>query len=536
MKAIRKLGILLISVCMLLGMMPASLLAEADTAGQADYTVEWVSSSKIRISYNATKAGYVNYIVKEAGSEEPSQEEVLKANDYFPSVWPAKSDSKEVSVETSSAKDVYIVFHQGTAASRIYYKKTKISLPAYSSESTQIKGEASEAGSVAFTAVRKGIDKITLSFTPTVDGTLYYMVKSKNAQAPSAAELKKADSAAGKAGTTSSIDIQAGSRDKKVYVLYESQNGTSIGMGETAVPAGPYRAEAEPTKVSLGKVLDDYTPDSVSGSTVITNTGEETLSFRVDESAEGYSAFSEYFTVDTSEVQDLKAGEKGTVTIRPKEGLAPGKTYTASFSLVDDMGENGRLTLGPVTVSISVVKKGDSMPEGIRRPEGKYTPSSENVSGGSNTTDTNRIMMDGKVVYCVNYYFNLSNQSDFLMNKIYGNKFSKLANVTAQEMDAYTGLNLNREKLYPPNDRGFTPVKNGDPNSKTLENVRKVLYNGYGSDAANIKGKYGFSLLMDTRKDYAFEVATQCAIWHYTDTDENGNTLTFDKLKGHIKD
>jgi TQXA domain-containing protein len=538
MKAIRKLGILLISVCMLLGMMPASLLAEADTAGQVDYTVEWVSVNKIKISYSGTKEGYLNYMVKEAGSEEPTQQEVLKANDYFPSIVPAKSDSKEVSVETSSAKDVYLVFHEGTAFSKTYYKMTKISLPSYKSSSTAIEGGAVEAGSVSFSAARKNGEDITLSFTPTVSGTLYYMAKGESEAAPTDEELKAADKAAGTANVEGSVDIKTGSDEaKKVYVLYISEDGTKIGSGEISVPIANFKAEVKPTTVSLGTIREDYTSESTSGKTTVTNKGNTPLSFEIDKTADGYSTFSEYFTVDTSEVQDLKAGKTGSVTIRPKEGLAPGKTYTASFKLVDDLDGKGSLTLGPVTVSVRVVAKGDSMPDGIRTPDYKYTPRSENVSGGSDTTDTNRVMMDGRVVYCVNYHFNLYN-SNYVMDKYYDNKFGKLANVTTKEFDAYTGLNLNREQLYPPNDRGFTPVKEGSTDSAAQakkDNVKKVLYNGYGSDAANIKGKYDFNLAMDTRQDYAFEIATQCAIWYYTDTDDNGNTLTFEKLKAHIK-
>lgn len=550
-----KIGIFVISFFLLIGMFPAwaalapnsspDMTAQAASNNTVNYTVSWASSpeNSIDIKYSSSeKRGWVYYSVRSAGSDAPTSNEILSengGNNWFPAgtALGRKDGSLTVDAGSTSAKDVYLVFMEYPSSSNVVYDVTKISLPARSSGVT-ITGTSSKSGSVSFKAARKDSSNASLTVTPSVSGTLHYIVKGDSESAPTNTELLNAAGISESANVTKTSTIPLGDNPtdaKKIYVLYVSSGGTQIGSGSIDIAAyntGSYSAEIKSDSLYLGTVTDDYEPANVSQTATISNTGAGTLTFSVDTSADGYDTFSQYFTVDTSGAKNIASGSDGSVTVRPKEGLDPG-TYSASFSLIDKVSDDKTLTLGPVKAQMVVVKKGDSMPDGIRPTQGEYTPGSESLGGG---TDTNKITIDNKVAYCVNYYFNLSNQSNTVMDKIYKNKFGKLPNVTAQEMDAYTGLNLNAETLYPPNNNGYTPVKSGDPDSETLANVRKVLYNGYDTDAADIKHKYKFKLLIDYRKDYAFEIATQCAIWHYTDKNRDGSELKYSDLQNHIKD
>ncbi|MGI5888657.1 MAG: Cna B-type domain-containing protein, partial [Oscillospiraceae bacterium] len=259
------------------------------------------------------------------------------------------------------------------------------------------------------------------------------------------------------------------------------------------------------------------------------NTGSGTVSFDVYSESDD----SDFFTVDTSGAQKIAAGESGSVTVKAVSGKSAG-TYSGSFYLRYSPDGTNNLDLGPITVTMTVAASGDSTVEDVRSPEGEYTPYEEHIDGMPNTV---RTMINGNVAYCVNYYYVLwLSDDDFNMQTWYGNQYGIIPNVTAKELDSYTGLNPNVSPvIYPPNNKGYTPVKVGSASSTVKDNVAKVLYNGYPNDAAGIMDNYDFSLLMSNRMEYAFEIATQMAIWHYTDTDTDGTDLTYEEMKDHVR-
>lgn len=534
-----RIGMIIMSVLLLVGMCPtmagfpagaADGTVSAAGSNTVEYTVEWSSASAVNLKYQSSEsAGRVYYMVKDAGSSMPGKQEMVSADQKFSDDDAAgsTSGSTDVSVSSSAAKDVYLMFQQYPESEKTYYDVTKISLPAYSSGFSAA-GESSQAGSVGVKASRSSADSVALAVTPSVSGTLHYIVKGAGEAAPSASELLSAAGLSETADVTKTTDVSLGSDPtsaKKIYVLYTSTDGTKIGgIDSLDIPAydqTAWAAKLSSDSVSFSGLTEGYDADGISKTLTVSNTGAGTLSFGVDETAEGYEEFSKYFTVDVSGAQNIGSGRDGSVSVQPKEGLEAG-TYEGSFYLVDNISGDTSLKLGPVRVSMTVAEKSGGSEDGIREPEGKYTPGLEDITLLGNG---DKIVIDGKVVYCVNYYFNLSTQSNTVMKKLYENEFGKLASVSAKELDKYTGLTTKN------------PVKNNAKDDKEkLANVRRVLYNGYGSDAAGIREKYDFKLLIGNRKDFAFEVATQCAIWYYTDTDENGNPLTFDQVKDHVSD
>jgi TQXA domain-containing protein len=102
------------------------------------------------------------------------------------------------------------------------------------------------------------------------------------------------------------------------------------------------------------------------------------------------------------------------------------------------------------------------------------------------------------------------------LSSLYENQYGVIRDVTNKELDAYTDLPSDGS-LYPPNDNGFTPVKEGSDTSTIRDNVARVLYYGYPNDALNLMENYDFAAQLTKRQAFTFEVATQCAIWHYTD-------------------
>jgi TQXA domain-containing protein len=360
-------------------------------------------------------------------------------------------------------------------------------------------------------------------------------VKDATATAPIDAEFITADSISESANTAKTTQISLGDNPtaaKKLYLRYYAVSDGSL-VGGTAVMDVPalentsFEAEINPSELSLGTVLEGYSSSDASATSTISNTGAGTISFSVDTTADGYTDFSKYFDVDTSGAVNIASGGKGSITVTPKEDLTAGD-YSGTFYLVDQIDNDNSLKLGPVTVSLKVAAKGDSTVDGVRTPEGEYTPSVEFTSFGFDSTDTSTIYIDNEVAYCANYNYILYSNNDSTLNSYYKNKYSVIRDVTNKELDAYTGLPSDGS-LYPPNNNGFTPVKEGSEDSTVRENVARVLYYGYPNDALHLRAdgnskynlddvnNYVYCLELKTRCDFAFEIATQCAIWHYTD-------------------
>lgn len=444
-----------------------------------------------------------------------------------------------VTVEASAgAKDIYLVYGEDGGNT---YGPDKIALPGW----TQISGgEGSPIGSVSFRGERSGADQLALTVTPTVDGTLYYLVKDASAAAPTAADFYGAASISETANVskTSLIALNPnGGNAKKVYLRYYTlANGTLVGeqtvLDVPAFDQSDYKAEISPAEINFGNPLTGYDPTLLSQTVTVKNTGSGTLSFALDTSDADYAAFQKYFLVDAAAAASIPAGASGSVTVTPKN-LEAG-TYTGTFYLIDKLDAENSLKLGPVTVKIVVTQKGDGTVEGVRDPEGKYTPSFEEQSDpillGAYLT---KIKINSQVSYCANYYYTLmTNSSRF--NSIYENQYGRIPDVTNKELDSYTGLNPDAVPVvYPPNKHGYTPVKVGSDSSTVRDQIAKVLYYGYPNDAAQLMStgdtsseawskvgegykpdqNYIYTLDNAERKWFAFEIATQCAIWHYTD-------------------
>lgn len=526
------------ALCLTIGLL-IPMQAFADT-NSVSYKVKWTGSSSIEISFDATEKGWVYWTVQDAGEDAPSESDVRTGSHWFPSS-AAKSGSKTVSVSSAGAKDVYLVFQKSPSSPKVYYKMTKVALPAYSTASQTVEGEATAAGSVSFEGERSTKETASLRVTPTVDGTLHYIVKdASDTTVPTENELRSAASIPETKDITKTSEIPLGENPenaKKLYVLFVSADDSAVGgstvMNIPAYDQSKFSAEVSPTNIVFPTQLEGYSASGISKTVNVKNTGAGTLSFDVDTSDASYAAFSNYFTVDTTGAQRIAGGNSGSVTVRPVEGLEAG-TYEGDFYLKAPVAGTDGLKLGPVHVKMTVAKKGDGTVEDVREPEGEYSPSKEHIDGYPNTT---KLMIDGRLGYCVNYYYSLwSSDNQASMDDMYGNQFGVIRNVTAKELDSYTGLNPDANPVvYPPNNKGFTPVKKGSADSTTLKNVRRVLYNGYDYNAAGIREKYKFALLMDNRKDYAFETATQFAIWHYTDKNSDGSDLTLDQMKTNLR-
>lgn len=235
-------------------------------------------------------------------------------------------------------------------------------------------------GTVSFEASRSGSQNLSLTFTPTVDGTLRYIVKDKGDSAPLEADFDNANSISGTANTTTTTTISLGDNPENAKILYlryyaKSDNHLVTGSTNMEIPAyadTTFSADVTPTEINLGNPLEGYSPANISGTVTIKNTGAGVLSFAVDTEDSGYSDFNRYFTVNVAGAQNIASGSSGSVTVSPKAGLLEGE-YTGRFYLVDKIDDTNALMLSPVTVTFKVSKKGDGTVEGVRSPEGEYT-------------------------------------------------------------------------------------------------------------------------------------------------------------------
>ncbi|MGI6177112.1 MAG: Cna B-type domain-containing protein [Eubacterium sp.] len=395
--------------------------------------------------------------------------------------------------------------------------------------------------SVTVEAQRTGKDTAALKITATVDGTLRCIVTDSDASEPSDDDFANASSVEGNAGSTDVVYVSLGENPenaKTIYFRYYAlSDGTLVGSGTQSIDIPAYgstnfSATIDKTTLDLGTRLEGYSPANCAATATIENTGDGTLSFEVDTTDSGYADFAKYFTVNTSGASNIARGSKGSVTVMPVSGLTEG-TYTGTFYLVDSDvtdTDGNSLKLGPVTVTMIVAKKGDSGAEDVRDPEGEYTPYRTEIQNALAIDSLYEMGIDGRTAYCANYNYTLWLSDDADMNYYYGSKFAEIADVTNKELDSYTGLDPNANPIvYPPNKNGYTPVKQGSSSSSVRDNVARVLYYGYPNDALNLRSSgdsvwnlnddnnYVYCLENQGRKDYAFMIATQCAIWHYTD-------------------
>jgi TQXA domain-containing protein len=489
--------------------------ADNSTEGTVNYSAKWTNNgSAVELSVTPQNSGTVYYLMQDSGADAPDESSVKKNSSNCDA---DSATTIELSANTKTAKDIYVIYQDDGSSSS--YAMSKLTLPAYDSS-------VSSAGTVAITAERNGSDQLSLSVTPTVDGTLYYIVKSADAEAPANDDFNTAAYISESANTTKTSQISLGNNPteaKKLYLRYNTtDNGAFVETAAIDIPAlvsSSFKAEIDTSELNLGTVLEGYSASDAAATATISNTGEGTVSFSVDTTADGYDTFSQYFNVDTSGAEDIASGKEGSVTVKPIEGLSAG-TYSGQFSLVDQIGDNN-LTLGPVTVTMTVVEKGTSTVEGVRTPVGEYTPSFTELDGTPLTisSTTSKMTIDDKVAYCANYNYILYT-SNASANEHYQNQFSAIKDVTNKELDSYTGLDPNDNPVvYPPNNKGYTPVKEGSDDSEVRDQVAKVLYYGYPNDALGLlsEDKYVFNALIENRAAFTFEIATQCAIWHYTD-------------------
>ncbi|MGI6212735.1 MAG: VaFE repeat-containing surface-anchored protein [Anaerovoracaceae bacterium] len=486
-----------------------------------NYAAKWNDAgSAVELTVTPEKAGKVYYLVQNSGEAAPSESSVKDGNSSACAA--GQETTIEITASDKTAKDIYVIYQETGSDSS--YEMSKMTLPAYKTISVS---EGSAAGSVSISGERSGSESLSLTVKPTVDGTLYYIVTDADASAPSDSDFASADSISESANTSKTTKISLGTNPteaKKLYLRYKSNDGTLVTetavMDVPALDSSSFAAEISSSELNLGTFLEGYSASDHSADATISNTGSGTLSFSVDKTADGYSEFIKYFDVDISGAEDIASGKKGSITVTPKEGLEAGE-YSGTFYLVDQIDENTTLKLGPVTVKMTVAAKGDSTVDGVRSPEGKYTPS---VSWDG---DLQEITIDDSVAYCANYYYILDSTSNTKMHTLYENQYGVIRSVTNKELDSYTGLNPNSDPVvYPPNTKGFTPVKEGSDSSTVRDNVARVLYYGYPNDALGLRSSggtkwndnnYQYVLIEKDRKDLAFEIATQCAIWHYTD-------------------
>jgi TQXA domain-containing protein len=541
---IRRVLSLSVAIMMILGSSVPNFSAvyagdTGSTQGSVDYSARWVDSgSSVELTVKPAKAGTVYYLMQNSGAPAPSESSVESNT--------ACSANQETTIKISSgdrtAKDIYVIYKENGSDSS--YEMSKLMLPEYKTMSVS---EGSSAGSVSISGERNEPDQLSLTVKPTMNGTLYYLVKDADAPAPSRIELLTAQGIKERAYTATTTKISLGTdtdKAKKLYLLYKANDNNVGVVGNVAVMDVPaferqnYAAEVDKDQLDLGTVLEGYKPSDNEAAATIRNTGENGLSFSVKTT----EAFDKYFEVkDTSITKNIAPGETGFVAVKPKEGLSEGE-YSGEFYLEDKIDENNTLKLGPVKVKMTVTRKGDGTVDGVRTPEGKFTPSVSN----------SLLNIDNKVAYCANYYYILDSTSNSKMHNLYDNQFSVIRNVTNKELDSYTGLDPNKKPaVYPPNKKGFTPVKVGRDSSTVRDDVARVLYYGYPNDAAGLisngntsSGFYGndqnyiYNLDMKSKKDLAYAIATQCAIWHYTDGidfHDIGEASSSDRRVSHVR-
>lgn len=490
--------------------------ARADDVESVSYQAKWVGD-EIQLTVHADKAGTAYYAVQESGSASPSSDAVVSSGNTVACA--AGEDAVEtITPAGTTAKDLYIVYKTADST----YSMSKLELPAKTVSSVAVSGDATPLGTVQFTGVRNGASSLSLTVTPGISGQgqLYYIVKDAGASVPSDADFANASMIQEEGGVSKTFVISLdpnGADAKSVYLRYYVTSSGTLVQGTTvlSVPAydsSIFSAEISSTTVDFGNPLEGYDASALSQTLTITNTGSGTLTFVTDTSDSGYANFRNYFNISTSGAASIPAGESGSVTISPKTGLAAG-TYTASVYLIDQIDASNALRLGPINVTIQVAEKGDGTVEGVRKPTGEYTPTSNTMA-----LSVKSLEIDGRVAYCANYYYLLYNDS--YMGTRYDDKYGVIPDATAKELDSYTGLDPNANPVvYPPNNYNYVPVKAGSSSSEVRDNVARVLYYGYPNDAAGLlsEGNYQFWNLIERRKEAVFMIATQCAIRHYTD-------------------
>ncbi len=527
----KKFRAVFLTLCMLIGLAPTTVLADDPTVS---YTAAWNDDgTAITLTVDPDMAGTVYYAVQESGAAAPVD---VTGN---ATACTAGTNTITIAQSTQTAKDIYVKYIDEDGNQ---YATSSLSLAAYGTATTEVsEGPVSiiEKGTITIEESRLTATSVTLRANSTVDGYLYYVVKPSSETAPSDEAILSGTPVQLTADTPVSFTVTSvSSEELTAYFRFVDADGNVYsGTTTVTIPAystSEYSARLESYSSNLGSVLVGYS--TVSSLTLtITNTGTETLSFTSTNSDTN-------FTVNTDNAQNIAAGSTGTVTVTPVTGLSAG-TYSTTFNLTAPAGDSDTITLGPVTVTFTVAESGDSTPDDVRIPsesEYIYTPSRTSIRNSA----LQKYTIGSDVVYCVNYYYTIgSNLSN------YYHQFGLISDVTTEEMYYYTGLNPNSNPLYyPPNIKGYVPLKpSSEASSSTvLANIAKVLYYGYPYDAMDIgpaddgsNQNYSYELLIDQRKEYAFMIATQCAIWYYTDGIDYSNVgdwFSSDDRITHLKE
>lgn len=142
----------------------------------------------------------------------------------------------------------------------------------------------------------------------------------------------------------------------------------------------------------------------------------------------------------------------------------------------------------------------------VQTPEGEY----RGTTDGRYNTFTVYNGQEYEVAYCFNYRLGFSSST-----------FGKITGATAEDLWAYAGMTP--QNTTPRTDY----ASNQETADKNYESVLKAVYNGYprngGGENENdsTKGIWKESGLGDltykSNREYLFRLATQCAVWHFTD-------------------
>ena len=167
-----------------------------------------------------------------------------------------------------------------------------------------------------------------------------------------------------------------------------------------------------------------------------------------------------------------------------------------------------RLALGLLSVVcvFSMLTTNASAAEEVVHTDGTYI-------GHSGTYNNEFYIEDNgvyRIAYCFNYRFHFTAGSQYYM---------KIENASAASMNKYSDLE-NTPSLW-----NGKPEGEYDPLDQTMRNaVLNAVYHGYpnngGYERSDNRGIWASSKLADWDDPwgyYAFRLATQCAIWHYTD-------------------
>jgi pilin isopeptide linkage protein/TQXA domain-containing protein len=501
----------------------SSLTIPAYQTSSVSYSVEWVDSGNIKLTVNPSADGVAYYKVQDQGDSAPTADSVVETGYQLTCTGQQDNTTDSIDVSTSTAKTIYIVYKDTSGNT---FEMTSLSLPAYSSTQAVIEGDATPVGSVSFKAERTGDTTITLDTTPTVAGTVHYIVTDADATAPTEAEVIASTNiiTCDSANTTVTTPIATTAGAKKLYLRYADAAGVAFeGMEVMDIPAygtAAYGAKVLEYDPDFGVKYVGYSTAPDAKTFTIQNTGANTLTFSASTSSNAFT------TVLDDDSTTIAAGETGTFTIQPVTGLSQG-VYEATIELTATSGDTEVLTLD-VPVKFTVAERTSAQ---------YYSYLTNTIPWQLNDTTTDEVAFSP--VYCINMERSIA-QSGY-SEKIYFNGYLDAdEDLLAQLAGSPYTMSEGGTYIYYKADEDGNGTLDVRSAEDTMKHLKWVLNNGYGSENVTPFREYLESLTwpanFHNENEYtiALYAATQAAIWHFTDYSYSSDPSSVRTLDDYI--